>query len=339
MSKMFFPMLAAAGVVFVSAAQATTVDPLPIMNGAAAIVLNNFESSGTDHIEGPLYVGGDLDFTGTFKYNDDQVPELDIGGVQGGLVVGGDVNSSLSKSGANPGATQIGGTYTGNANTGGLDLNDGVSGIPVAEMTSAFNELSSDLQGLSDTVGSGVDTLVNNKKVISGAGDADGIAVLNLDETMALDMFSPMFNENINLVMDSGVSAFIINVAGEFFTGANAINAQIFQNQRSTATKVIFNFYDALAIDFDSIFIGTLLAPNAVVNSAPGGSEGLLIAKDLIQDGEIRLLGGGGYTGILPPTTPPVEPPTTPVPLPAAGWILLGGIATLGAMRKRKAAV
>lgn len=301
------------------------------MSRANAIVLDDFRSSGTDHIEGQMYVGGDLNYSGYFKFNQREVPEMDIDGVQGGLIVGGNVNANLQKTGNAPGAAQIGGAYNGDPNTGGLTLNTGVTGIPVTEMTLLFEGLSQQLASLGATAGSAFSLVPNQYKIISGAGDANGLAVLNLSETDAKALLSPTFGQNVDLVRDPNVTGFFINVAGTDFTGADAINVQLFQNQQSDSQFVIFNFFEAQTIKFLSNANGTFLAPYADIGTAPGGMHGLLVAESMSLDGEVRPINNTtGYGGTLPPPTP--------VPLPAAGWVLVAGFGALGALRRARRA-
>jgi hypothetical protein len=49
--------------------------------------------------------------------------------------------------------------------------------------------------------------------------------------------------------------------------------------------------------------------------------------------GVLRL--NAGLTGTSVTDVP--RPPTAVIPLPAAGWLLLGGLGTLGALRRRRA--
>ena len=285
------PLLSAMAVIVSLApglSQASTLDPLSILSNASAVVLGDFTTRGTTHVEGPVYVGGNLNSSSPFTYNQDAMPGVDIGGVQGGLVVGGDVNGNLQKAGNAPGAAQIGGSYNGSSNTGGLTLNQNVSGLQVNEMRALFEGLSSDLAGLDQTTGASFDTTQNRRNVKSGADRGDGIAVLNLNPSEALALLSATGAQNVDLFLNPSVRGFFINIAGTDFTGANSITAQLFQNQILQSRFAILNFYEATAIKFDSNANGTILAPYAKVESAPGGMNGVVVSSSFVLDGELR---------------------------------------------------
>lgn len=67
---------------------------------------------------------------------------------------------------------------------------------------------------------------------------------------------------------------------------------------------------------------------------APGASEAFDLSV-FSSASALRSTDAGGQ----PPTVPPTEPPTHVIPLPAAGWLLLGALAGLAALRRRQPGV
>ena len=149
----------------------------------------------------------------------------------------------------------------------------------------------------------------NNINFQSVANSAN-VAVFNIDGSV---LQTGTFN-GVNA--DPGVTT-IINVAGTDVTiGVNA-------NQ--TQSSVIFNCYEATSLTINSTFNYSVLAPFADVMLRGGGLNGTLVSFNLQQDAEVR-----------PPLYDGIIPPTTVVPVPAAAYLLLTGIAALGGMAARR---
>lgn len=310
-------------------ANAATVDASALTSGAVAIALEDYTVVGTSHTEGPAYVGGDLNSPGPFYANSRGLPEINVNGVEGGLIVGADVNANLQKTGITPGSVEIGGSYNGNANTGGYEVNQGVSGIPVAEVKSLYQDLSAFLATFPSTPGAAFDTTNNARSFTSGSGDTDNLAFLNLSEAEARAMFSGA--QPVSLNLSSNVLGFVINIAGTDFTGVNQINATVFENQLGEAGKVLLNFHEATDIDWLGNYNGGILAAFATVQSPSAGMNGTLIALNIEQDGAIRPIDGQiAFPGAFP------EPETEVIPLPATAWMMLTGFGSLVALRRRR---
>lgn len=324
MYKYLLPAAATAALL-AGSAQAATLDADYIMNAATTIVLGDLTPTGTTHLEGPGYVGGNLT-SGTFDANTDDMPELDLGTVSGGLIVGGNLTTNLNS--AQNGTVQVGGTYTGNPGTETV-----VTGadVPVAEMAALFTSLSTNLATLDTTVGASLGGDSNNPLFTAGAGGDDGIAILNLDASTALSLFS---NQNANPQFDltGGATGLIINVAGDLSSVAFKIN--------NDSPDVLFNFYETVADDASDVFDfgggpfnASVLAPFANVKSASGGMNGTMVAGTLDLGGEIRPYNNvNGYAGGLPGFAPA---PPSEVPVPAALPLLAAGLGALGLMRRR----
>lgn len=296
-----FGAAAAAGPV-----QAAGVDARELLKSFNNIVLNDLTTN--VETEGTLYVGGDYDGNGS-TVNPQGLPNVDLGGgIVGSLVVGGNINANAVN--LNGGHAVIGGT-----DFGGLGLNNGstksenVSGIPVAAVTSAFQSFSAELAGMASTGGTANTSDQNNINFQSVANSAN-VAVFNIDGSV---LQTGTFN-GVNA--GPGVTT-IINVAGTDVTiGVNA-------NQ--TQSSVIFNFYEATSLTINSTFNYSVLAPFADVMLRGGGLNGTLVSYNLQQDAEVR-----------PPLYDGIIPPTTVVPVPAAAYLLLTGIAALGGMAARR---
>ena len=87
-------------------AHAATLDPLAIIQSYNAIALDDFTMSAS-HVEGTMYVGGDLmNNSATDVNTDNQVPTV----IGGALVVGGDVNSAEIRPPGTNGPTNFRGT-------------------------------------------------------------------------------------------------------------------------------------------------------------------------------------------------------------------------------------
>lgn len=304
---------------------AANLDAQGLMNSLNLVVLGDADASAINHIEGTAYIGGDLN-SGTIYANNRGMDEVTVGDVTGGLIVGGDINATVN--GGGQGAIVVGGTING-GNGSGLPTTTGAV-VPVAEMATLFTELSSNLATLDTTAGATFDTAMNFQSLTSGAGDEDGIAVLNLSQTDALDLMSNGGQLRFNL--DTDVTSYIVNVAGTDFTGANAINIQT----NNAQPNVLFNFYEAQSLTTNSTWNASILAPEAAYFNG-SGENGTYVVGSLIMGGEIRPYNGNTvFSGTLPTFATETA---APVPVPAALPLAATGLALLGFVgRRRKAA-
>lgn len=316
-------------------AGASTVDPLSLLSGFNGIVLGDMTS--TIHVEGTLFVGGDLNGSGGFYANSDDMAEVSVHGVTGSLVVGGDINAPLTTAGK--GSIQIGGSLNvanPNPNPNGQPISDGLGtdvsgGIAVTAVADAMTGLATDLSQLATTAGASIETTDPNiKGLTSGAGE-DGVAILNLTEVEAQTFFG---NGNLaNLSLDSGVTT-IINVAGDAFNISGTFNQD--------NNTVLVNFFEATLLDIGNTFGFSILAPFADVTLSRGGMDGTLVAGTLDQRVELRPFDNFGssevvFSGTLPTSTGGTVSGSSPevVPLPAAGWLLLAGLGGLTVVRRK----
>ena len=301
------------------AANAAPFSASDLLTGFTNIVLGDL-TTGVE-TEGTLFVGGDYNGSGS-TVNPDGLPNVDLGGgVNGTFIVGGDMNATNVQ--LQSGNAQIGGAINGNVNNNGSGtVSTGVSGVPVADVTTVLQNLSNDLAANNTNTPGGTANTAdqNNINFVSGSGDADGIQYFNIAGTV---LQTGTFT---GITAPAGVTT-IINVGGTNVTvGVNA-NQQL--------DDVLFNFYEATSLTFNSAFNYSVLAPYADVNLGGGGIFGNLVSNNLQQNAEVRPYNDtNNFNGSLP------DPSSTPVSAPATlGLMLTGaGIITLLVQRRRPAA-
>ncbi len=293
-----------------SPASAAIVDAEAMLKSFTTISLGD-ATIGSESLAS-VYVGGNLTSNG-FNANPGLFAPGSAGPVTGSLIVGGNVGGAdIHIKGGN---AQIGGSASATLDmqTGGTSSYTGVAGIPVAGVSAAFQQLSLDLSGLASTAGAMADQSdFNQKKLVSGSGSA-GVAVINTNASF--------FNGGTLSTkdFDPGVTT-IINVSGT--------TASVSLNANDTNTNVILNFFEATDVLLNAGGFGyAILAPLAHVGGSGGGVNGSVVGLTINQNQEFRM----PFTGELPPVST--------VPVPAAGLLLIGGLAGLGfAGRRRKAA-
>jgi choice-of-anchor A domain-containing protein len=148
------------------------------------------------------------------------------------------------------------------------------------------------------------------------------------DNSLNLNVFNidtTNLNSNGGLGFDVDPTApVVINVSG---TGTINITSKALGNMATAtaATNIIWNFFEANVINFSNgSWYGSVLAPNATINSTGGNIEGGVAALSLDINGELH---NSLYT-----YTPPTPPSEVPAP---AGLAIIGLGLLLIARRKR----
>ncbi len=314
-------LLISAAILVASTSMASAYTAQSLLHEFNNIVLNNLDASA--ETEGTLYVGGNISGSG-YTVNSDHKPNGDLGGgIAGSLVVGGNVQNVLN---FQFGDAQIGGAITGTLNNnGGGTINTGVAGIPTAAIANLLQMLSMELATNPTTPGGIANTGDPNLvSFASGAGDADMIQFFNISSAV-------LSGGNItDITSPAGVTT-IINVSGANPTvGINA-------NNNSNKGDVLFNFYEATSLTINTTFNYSILAPKATVTLNGGGMFATLVSYNLDQNAEVRPYNGTSLTdfGAFNGSLPTVEPTATPVP--GALALILGGIAGITVLARRKA--
>lgn len=269
-------------------------------------------------VEGNVYVGGNLN-GGTLQHS--FVAGLAATDLAN-LVVHGDNNAIINPTSGS--TVVIGGENKGTV-TGGEGARKLIVGSLPAELVADRNEVfaaldraSEDLRLLGATLAAtgGLSSYVEGEQ-----GYTFGAGVYNLS-------FADLSKMEFKLNLAQGESA-IFNISGN--PGSIQKNF-LGLGDYSVASQVVWNFYEAMDITFQSKFVGAVLAPKAHLNGFSGSLEGSVYAQSAsLTNGEIHYQGFND--GILPDDQQPA-----PVPLPAAMPLMLVGIGALTALRRRKKA-
>jgi choice-of-anchor A domain-containing protein len=291
-------------VVFAVSAGTASADPL-----TAKDILSEFNlvttgnASTSSDIVGNTVVGGTLGGASFFAggSNVPASPVLDVYGSISptsttNINAGGDLfyNGTISTPSHNvPGAPQV------NFNGGGSQKPLDTATTPLTDYTDPLTVLSHQLKGLSASPGA---TISDGD---FDAGVNTGIVVFNVTGTeLEADLGS-----NITF-SGTGVTAFIINVEGDFTEPSG-------DNWNSLQSNALFNFYDATTVKVGN-WNASILAPDAAVSILSGNISGSLFAASYLGGGELH--NDNLFNGALPSSAP--EPST---------WaMMLAGFAGLG---------
>ncbi len=290
-------------------AHAASVDAVQMLQDFTVISLGDLDAGSES--EGPVYVGGDLISNG-YVVNGDDLANGTVGGVTGTLVVGGEIRGgNVTVEHGDTAAGSISSTLN---NNGGGSVTTGVS-VPVAGVAAAFESLSADLASLSDTGDVTIGGDSNNATITATSG---GLSVLNVSQ----DFFENQ-NRSFNSLTIDAFTTLVINVSGSDINMSSNVNIE--------SNNVLVNFYEAESLDYSKTFGLNILAPTAFITADVGGSNNSVVGASIFQRTEFRPLNGENFAGTLSSG----GAGTTPVPLPAAAWLLLAGLGTLAATRRR----
>ena len=323
----------AAGLLFAAPASASPLTAQQILQQFNLVVFDDL-NAGSD-VEGRTFVGGKLKGnSGTFFTRPSQVTVSEFGALMvGGDVTGGwkNVNGSgdamiggnVTQMNMNGGRAYIGGSISGNVN-GRKTVGASVT-IP-DYFDETLRALSQELATLDpNSAIAFTNVSPNQKATFNAAPDGDGLAVFDIADGAAF--FNSIGEITFSL---NGAETIVINVGGldidvaENFLGG--IGAQI-------AGRAVWNFYEAVTLDFGREFFGSILAPYAQVQNM-NALNGSIVAQSLTARGAVRL---PGFSGTIPQFASNDPSDAVQAPEPAMGLaLLLGGGLAVAALRRRR---
>ncbi|KEZ76740.1 choice-of-anchor A family protein [Salinisphaera hydrothermalis] len=309
---------AAIGLSVASTASASMLSAGDVLNQFNLVVFGDLNTS--SHVDGRTYVGGNLTGNGDFYQHGSQAPTSAYPAlIVGGNVTGGDkhVNSNGDAwiGGNVDHLTMNGGTATvgGSVDTSSSHGNIQTGSVAIPDLESILRGYSSSLAGEAG----------NATVSING-----GRATFTADASQPLTVFNiagSFFNGINEIQVNSDPSAqVLINVDGD----PGRIAANFLGDYSSSQPNLLWNFFDASAIDFQNQFRGSILAPDASISNE-NNLEGSVVANTFDQHGEVHLPGFGN-------NFPPVDQPPADVPEPSAWLLFLVGIVAIGVVRYRR---
>lgn len=286
-----------------SMAAAADVLDLGVAGQFNVFVFQNFTSSNSD-VEGAVAVGGSLNVS---SYS---VNELNKAVAGNALVVANNLTYS-NGSVKNGNIDVAGATSTSGFGFSGAYTNS--NPINFANERTYLQNLTTSLNGLADT-----GTATYN---FSGLQ----LTASNSTDAQVFDIDGSLFNSRNNTTF-SGFSSgqtIILNISGDnlTFNGGTGTNFSGF--------NVIYNFYEATALNTGSGATGTILAVNADISGGYTAINGNVIANSWNTNTQVNV------TGMFKPTeiTGLV---VTPVPEPESYGMLLAGLAVVGMLARRR---
>lgn len=198
---------------------------------------------------------------------------------------------------------------------GGGSLTKSSPAFAMTDFTKPLDALAKQLSGLSAN-SSFTDSDPNSFKFnIDGAVSTSGTAVFSVKGTDTAALFNA---SSINF--SGSANTIIINVYGTSLaqSGGSNFNADAYIN-----SHVIWNFVDATSLSLKS-WHGAILAGGAAVSNS-SDVEGSLYAKSFTGNGELHDF---AFAGTLPTVSP--------VPEPSSWMMLVGGIAAMLLLARRR---
>lgn len=312
MRRLGMPVLSLVSAAFLisTPVSAASLSADQILNQFNLVVFGNHNLNSQVH--GRAFVGGDLiGGSGSMTTGNYVLPPSSFADVTVvGDVRSGDVNT---KGGA---SVQIGGAIVPPAkiNNAGSVQTD-VAGLDAAavEFEATLKQAS---QGIRDQTANAA---------LSNFNAGQGWQVMGLSGVQTvLSIASTDLNRNELHVDLNGALSILINVSG---TSVNL--SKNFNTPEAIGANVIWNFYEATSLHISNRWIGSVLAPLATVSNG-NNIHGTLVAAAFNQGGQVHQQ---AWVGEIPGS----ETIPAPIPLPAAGWLLLAGLGTLAALRRRTA--
>lgn len=298
------------------------------------ISFNNYTAQ--NEVEGRVFVGGNMtNANSQFNFRGSTPSSYGTGAVTvvgsasgskidfraGDLIVGGNDSAYTLESNGSSNLVYVGGTDS-STNHNNTTITTGLANSN-ANFTSTLNNqknlLVNSLTSLSDNLKAltptGTVNTANNALTFTAS---QGLNVLNL--TVA--QINQYAQNYIDIISPSGTTT-VINVSGSGTISRNF-------NSQSSATNIIWNFYDATSLTLGN-WQGTVLATNAdFVKDTSGAINGTVVAKNVANYAEVHSYGFQGDLSSV----------TSAAPEPATWAMLILGFGLIGAaLRRRPASV
>lgn len=304
-----------------------------------AVVLTDINSS--SHLHGRTWAGGNVvggEYVHRTLPTSDYAGLTALGSISNARVLqnGAVIKGSLSQTEINGGSSAIfgaasntnfqGPTYVAGA-TSGINFNGGrvldytsnatlQASVGASESTNFANLLSTTSNFLSTLSNTSSVSINGGKATFNATADANGLAVFNLSDLDAANIFSKgEFDFNLGSATTVIINAALVDIdISANFLGGSA---------QKIAGNVIWNFYNAETVDFGRQFGGNVLAYKANLTNY-ADIEGSVFVNKLTQRGQIHQF---AFLGDIP---------VAAVPEPSSYAMLLAGLALMGFVARRR---
>lgn len=294
-----------------TSAQAATLDAASLL--AQYNLITRGDAYSSQEVEGAIYIGGNLNGSSSqAAFLAGARPDTGLADV----VVRGDLNANLNLQPSN--SVVVGGALNGRVN----GTQDVTTGSLPADSVLDYDQVVGTLMAASADLAA-LDATATYTETEQGYVFGAGIYTIDL---------SRMGKNELRFDLAPGAVT-ILNVTGD----AVYFQKNIIGTASSLGAQIIWNFYDASQVVLNSKLIGAVLAPEASVESFSGSTEGSVFANTIRQtNGEIHYQ---GFSATLPlaSTTPDPEVPLPAVPLPAGLPLMIGALAMLGLVSRKRA--
>ncbi len=270
---------------------------LSALSDYTVVVTGNLSTN--SDIEGRTIVGGNITSSSSANFGiklQSQVPKTDLVlRVKGNIAAGNPIQ-------LNAGSLELGGSKNGRI----INFNGGGSLItnPAADYSGIFSDLTQASTSLANYGANSSGMLISNGPGQPGPfkftanPNSNGLAVFAVN---GADVFGNSKVQQIELLTNNAADI-LINVAGSVINW-NFGNIVGDLTQNKWRERVVWNFYEATAVNFNSKnMMGQVLAPNATV-TASGPIDGSVFAKNLTTTGEVHLPGYNGNFTVPEPSS------------------------------------